>query len=108
LGISDDNVGINVVWEGIKENIKISAKENPDYYEFNRHKPCFDEKGYELLDPRKPRHRWEDNTNFIFIVCILLCVTTIWLVNVSVNNKMVLQLKSISHRLNCIVYPGKQ
>jgi hypothetical protein len=41
-----------------------------------------------------------------FIVCILLCVVTTWLGNVSVNTtmKMVSQLKAISHRLNCIVY----
>jgi hypothetical protein len=61
LGISDD-VRINVVWEDIRENIKISAKENPDYYKFNRHKPCFDEKRYKPLGPRRPRHRQEVNT----------------------------------------------
>jgi hypothetical protein len=36
---------------------------------------------------------------FIFILFIILCVTTIWLGNVSVNTtgKMILQVKSISH-----------
>lgn len=56
MRISDDNVGINVVLEGIRGIIKISDKENPDYYEFDTNKPCFEEKGYKLLDPRKPRH----------------------------------------------------
>jgi hypothetical protein len=53
-----------IMWFGkvSRENIKISAEENPDYYEFNRHKTWFDEKNYILLDPRRCRHRWEDNT----------------------------------------------
>jgi hypothetical protein len=41
---------------------------------------------------------WIDLIFFIFTVCILLCVTTIWLGNVSVNTtrKMISKLKSIS------------
>jgi hypothetical protein len=43
---------------------------------------------------------------FISIVCILLCVTATWLGNVAINTtmKIVLQLKSISHRSNFSVY----
>jgi hypothetical protein len=42
----------------------------------------------------------------IFIMCILLCVISIWLGNVSVNTtrKIVSQLKSIFHRLGVFVY----
>jgi hypothetical protein len=41
----------------------------------------------------------------IFVVCILLCVTSISLCNASVNTtRKILQLKSISHRWNFIVY----
>jgi hypothetical protein len=37
----------------IRENIKISAKESPGYFEFKKHKPWFDEGCSKLLDPRK-------------------------------------------------------
>jgi predicted metal-dependent phosphoesterase TrpH len=35
-------VDINSVWETIRENNKISAKDSPDYYEWKKHKPWFD------------------------------------------------------------------
>jgi 5-methylcytosine-specific restriction endonuclease McrBC GTP-binding regulatory subunit McrB len=37
----------------IRENIKISAKESPGYYELRKHKPWFDEGCSKLLDQRK-------------------------------------------------------
>jgi hypothetical protein len=39
----DDEVDINIVWETIIENIKISAKASLGYYELKKHKPRFDE-----------------------------------------------------------------
>jgi hypothetical protein len=36
-------MGINSAWETITENIKISAKGSPGYYEIRKHKPWFDE-----------------------------------------------------------------
>jgi hypothetical protein len=38
----DSEVDINRVWETIRENIKISAKESPGYHELKKHKPWFD------------------------------------------------------------------
>jgi hypothetical protein len=35
----DEEVEINSAWETIKENIKISAKENLGYFELKKHKP---------------------------------------------------------------------
>jgi hypothetical protein len=46
----DAEVEINTVWETIRDNIKISAKESLGYYEFKKHKPWFDEGCSELLD----------------------------------------------------------
>jgi hypothetical protein len=39
----DAEVKINSASETIRENIKISAKESPGYYELKKHKPWFDE-----------------------------------------------------------------
>jgi hypothetical protein len=36
----DADVEIKSVWEMIRDNIKISAKESLGYYEFRKHKPC--------------------------------------------------------------------
>jgi hypothetical protein len=36
-------VEINIIWETIRKNIKISAKESLGYYELKQHKPWFDE-----------------------------------------------------------------
>jgi hypothetical protein len=47
----DAEVDINSAWETIRENIKISAKNNLGYYEFKKHK--FDEGCSELLHQRK-------------------------------------------------------
>jgi hypothetical protein len=49
----DAVVEINSAWGEIKDNIKISAKESPCYYEGRKHKPYFDEGCSKLLDERK-------------------------------------------------------
>jgi hypothetical protein len=46
-------VEIKTIWETIRENIKISARESLGYYELNKHKPWFDEGCSKLLDQRK-------------------------------------------------------
>jgi hypothetical protein len=46
-------VEINSVWETIRENIKMSAKESPGYFELKKHKPWFDKGCSKLLDQRK-------------------------------------------------------
>jgi hypothetical protein len=49
----DAEVEINSVWEMIRENIQISAKESLGYFELKKHKPWFDEGCSKLLDQRK-------------------------------------------------------
>jgi hypothetical protein len=49
----DTEVEINAIWEMIRGNIKISAKESPGYYELKQRKPWFDEGCSKLLDQRK-------------------------------------------------------
>ncbi|PNF20312.1 hypothetical protein B7P43_G13698, partial [Cryptotermes secundus] len=49
----DTEVDINRVWENIRENINISAKESLGYYELRKHKPGLDESCSELSDQRK-------------------------------------------------------
>jgi hypothetical protein len=46
-------VDIHRVWETVRENIKISAKESLDYHELKKHTPWFNEGCSELLDQRK-------------------------------------------------------
>jgi hypothetical protein len=46
-------VEINSGWETIRENINISAKHSPSYFELKKHEPCFDEGCSKLLDQRK-------------------------------------------------------
>jgi hypothetical protein len=46
-------VEINTIWETIRENIQISAKGSPCYYEVKQHKPWFDEGCSKLLHQRK-------------------------------------------------------
>jgi hypothetical protein len=50
LDAEDD---INTIWEMIRENIKISAKESIGYYELKKHKTWFNEGCSKLLDQRK-------------------------------------------------------
>jgi hypothetical protein len=52
-------VGIKRAWETITENIKVSAKESPGYYEQKKHKTWFDEGCSELLNQRKQvKQQW--------------------------------------------------
>jgi hypothetical protein len=39
----DTEVDVNIAWETIRENIKISAKESLGYFELKKHKPWFGE-----------------------------------------------------------------
>jgi hypothetical protein len=48
----DSKVGINSIWETIRENIKISAKESLGYCELKKHERWFD-RGCSKLDQRK-------------------------------------------------------
>ena len=48
-----DSKDTNKAWENIKENIKISAKDNLCLYEWKQHKPWSDDKHSSLLDQRK-------------------------------------------------------
>jgi hypothetical protein len=49
----DAEVEINSAWETIRENVKISAKENLGYFELKKHKPWFDKGCSKVLDRRK-------------------------------------------------------
>jgi hypothetical protein len=40
----DAEVEINTIWEMIRENIKVLAKESLGYFELKKHKPWFDER----------------------------------------------------------------
>jgi hypothetical protein len=50
LNVSED---INRASENIKENIKITPKENQGLYEWKQHKPWFDKECSKSLDQRK-------------------------------------------------------
>jgi hypothetical protein len=49
----NDSEDINRVWENIRENIKISAKEMLGLYRQKQRKPWFDEECSQVLDQRK-------------------------------------------------------
>jgi hypothetical protein len=62
----DAEFEINSVWETIRENTKISAKERLIYYEVKKHKPWFDERSLKLLDQRKQaKLQWLQDPNEI-------------------------------------------
>jgi hypothetical protein len=62
----DAEVEINTIWETIKQNIKISAKDSVGYYELKQRKPWFDEGCSKLLDPRKQaKLQWLQDPNEI-------------------------------------------
>jgi hypothetical protein len=46
-------VEMNSVWEMIRENIKISAKESLGYFKLKKHKSWFDEACSKLVDQRE-------------------------------------------------------
>jgi hypothetical protein len=57
---------LNTAWETIRKNIKISAKDCPDYYEAKKRKPWYDEGCSELLDQRKQaKLQWLQHPNEI-------------------------------------------
>jgi hypothetical protein len=43
LGDLDEYMDVKSTWETIRENIKVSVKDNVVYYESNKSKPRFDE-----------------------------------------------------------------
>jgi hypothetical protein len=49
----DTEVEFNSAWQTIRENIKISTKENLGYYELRKHTQWFDEGCSKLVDQRK-------------------------------------------------------
>jgi hypothetical protein len=53
LEILEVNGDINVAWDAIRENYKISVKECVGHCEAKRHKPWFDEECSKLVDRRK-------------------------------------------------------
>jgi hypothetical protein len=62
LEILDESFDINNAWEGIKENIKTSAKDNLAYHRVNHNKPWFDEECSKLMDQRKQaKLQWLQN-----------------------------------------------
>jgi hypothetical protein len=52
-------VEVNIIWETIREDIKISAKVFLGYYEFKKQKPWFDERSSKLIDQRKQVKLWQ-------------------------------------------------
>ena len=50
--VSEDK-DINMAWESIKENIKISATESLGMHEMEQHKPWIDEECLRILDQKK-------------------------------------------------------
>ena len=59
-----DIVDINMAWENIKENIKISAEESQGLYKLKQHKPWFDEECLHFLDQRNDaKMQWLQDPN---------------------------------------------
>jgi len=59
-----DSEDISRAWENIKENIRISAKENLGLYELKQHKPWFDEECLGFLDQmRYAKMQWLQDPN---------------------------------------------
>jgi hypothetical protein len=54
----EDNGGINMAWDTITENIKISAKESVGYCASKHHKPWCDEECSKLVDRKKQAKLW--------------------------------------------------
>jgi hypothetical protein len=52
----DTEVIINRAWKTVRENIKISAKENLGYYKMKKPKTWFDEGCSKLLDQGNKQH----------------------------------------------------
>ena len=64
LEILNDCEDVNIAWENIKGNIKISATENLGLYELKQHRTWFDEECLRFLDQRKQaKKQWLQDQN---------------------------------------------
>jgi hypothetical protein len=62
----DESFDINNAWESMRENIKISAKENLGYHKLKHNKPWFDDECSKFIDQRKQaKLQWLQNPNQI-------------------------------------------
>jgi hypothetical protein len=58
----DESLDINNAWEGIRENIKTSAKHKLGYHTLKFNKPWFDDECSKLIDQRKQaKLQWLQN-----------------------------------------------
>jgi hypothetical protein len=58
----DAEVDMNSIWETVRENIKISARQSLNYYELKKNKTWFDEGCSKLLGQRKQaKSQWLQN-----------------------------------------------
>jgi len=69
LEILSDYDDMNIAWENIKENIKISTTRSLVLYELKQHETWFDEECLPFLDQRKQaKKQWLEDQNQINIV----------------------------------------
>jgi hypothetical protein len=62
----DESFDINNAWESIRENIKMSAKDNSGYHRLKHNKPWFDDECSKLLDQQKQtKLQWLQNPSQI-------------------------------------------
>jgi hypothetical protein len=62
----DESFDINNAWESIRENIKISAKENLGYQKLKHNKPWFDDECSKLIDQwKQAKLQWLQNASQI-------------------------------------------
>jgi hypothetical protein len=62
----DERFDIDNAWEGIRENIKTSAKDNLGYQKLKHNKPWFDDECSKLMDQRKQaKLQWLQNLSQI-------------------------------------------
>jgi hypothetical protein len=62
----NESFDINNAWEGIRENIKTSAKDNLGYQKLKHNKPWFDYECSKLVDQQKQaKLQWLQNQNQI-------------------------------------------
>jgi hypothetical protein len=59
-------LAINGAWEGIRENIKTSAKDNLGYHRLKHNKPWFDDECSKLTDQwKQAKLKWLQNPSQI-------------------------------------------
>jgi hypothetical protein len=62
----NESLDINSAWEGIRDNIKTSAKENLGYYRVKHSKPWFDDGCSKLIDQcKQAKLQWLQNPSQI-------------------------------------------